>query len=150
MTATPDTTDAADLDEVRALWAQEASKRTDALARFARLDEQLQALREQQAAERADAAAQLADANAQLAQLAKRIRTREAASAAGDIEILTPEAPQDGDKTPNEPANPPCNAPHPTDRHCSCKRFAGHDGDHAAHTFRISAPETWPAEETAP
>jgi hypothetical protein len=28
-----------------------------------------------------------------------------------------------------------------------CTRLAGHTGDHAAYTFRISKPETWPAEQ---
>ncbi len=26
----------------------------------------------------------------------------------------------------------------------TCTRQPGHDGDHAAFTFRITAPETWP------
>lgn len=148
MTDTTDTIDTTDLDELRALWALEASKRAEANAQIARLDEDLQALRAQQAAERADAAVQAADANAQLAQLEKRIRTRAAADAAGEIEILAPledgEAPEDGDETPKQWGSPFCNSPHPTDRFSSCKRFTGHDGDHSAYTSRITDPETWP------
>jgi hypothetical protein len=138
-----DIVESEDLDELRALWAEQAAKRADADARIAQLDEELRALREQQATERADTASRRADAAAQVAQLGKRIRTREAADAAGGIEILAPEVPEGGGETPRE-QHKFCSSPHPTDRYTSCKRAAGHQGDHVAYTFRISEPETWP------
>ena len=140
MTDTTDTTDAADLGELRALWALESSKRADANTQIAPLYEELRAPGHQQAAERAVAAA-----------LSRRCQrptrptrethpdTRGSQRGGRDRNPHPEQAPEDG-----EPPKPLCNSAHPTDRHSSCKRFAGHDGDHAAHTFRISA-EAWPA-----
>ena len=42
------------------------------------------------------------------------------------------------------PADPICKSAHPTKPEHLCHRPAGHDGDHAAYTFHLTSPETWP------
>lgn len=37
-----------------------------------------------------------------------------------------------------------CSHPHPTDQFAWCRRQPGHPGEHAAFTFSIKHPETWP------
>jgi len=105
---------------------------------------------------RAEQSAKQTAAGAHIAQLDKLIQTRVVAAAAGEVEILTPETPDDGDGEADAAPQcscwdwarfcrvhprPLCDSPHPAGE-TSCKRFAGHDGDHAAYTFRLSAPET--------
>jgi hypothetical protein len=158
-----DTTDTPGLDELRALrlaqvaqrddaearitqldgelwahWGQPLTERAEAVAQIARLDDELRVHKEQQGPDRAEAATQGADAALAIHQLDKRIRTREAAAgAAGRLEevgMFAPAPAHDGKF---------CNSAHPIVGATPCKRLAGHDGDHAAFMFGISAPETW-------
>jgi hypothetical protein len=159
------TTDTQGLDELRALRLQQVAERDDAEAAVARLDRELMAHLVHQGAERAEADAQIARLNDELAahfgqqgaeraaaatrgadaalsiyRLDRRIRTREAAAGATgrleEVGMFAPAPAHDGKF---------CNSPHPTGG-TSCKRLAGHGGDHAAYTFRLSQPETWAAE----